>query len=73
MKQISLAAAGDFELKSRIRAKVKHPFRVLKRQFGFTKVRYRGLAKNMAQLAEQFAESAKLEAEIRKNLAGLGY
>ncbi len=26
-----------------------------------------------AQLAEQFAESAKLEAEIRKNLAGLGY
>lgn len=25
------------------------------------------------QLAEQFAESAKLEAEIRKNLAGLGY
>lgn len=26
-----------------------------------------------AQLAEQFAESAKLEAEIKKNLAGLGY
>lgn len=26
-----------------------------------------------AQLAEQFAESAKLEGEIRKNLAGLGY
>jgi len=25
------------------------------------------------QLAEQFAESAKLEGEIRKNLAGLGY
>lgn len=25
------------------------------------------------QLAEQFAESAKLEAKIRKNLAGLGY
>ena len=26
-----------------------------------------------AQLAEQFAESAKLEEEIRTNLAGLGY
>lgn len=26
-----------------------------------------------AQLAEQFAESAKLESEIKKNLAGLGY
>jgi len=26
-----------------------------------------------AQLVERFAESAKLEDEIRKNLAGLGY
>lgn len=26
-----------------------------------------------AQLAEQFAESAKLEGEIKKNLAGLGF
>jgi len=26
-----------------------------------------------AQLAEQFSESAKLEREIKKNLAGLGY
>jgi len=26
-----------------------------------------------AQLADQFAESAKLEGEIKKNLAGLGY
>ncbi|SHE29297.1 type I restriction enzyme M protein [Lampropedia hyalina DSM 16112] len=25
------------------------------------------------QLAEQFTESAKLETEIKKNLAGLGY
>jgi hypothetical protein len=30
-------------LKASIRAKVEHPFRVIKRQFGFTKVRYRGL------------------------------
>lgn len=28
-----------------VRAKVEHPFRVLKRQFGFVKVRYRGMEK----------------------------
>lgn len=33
-------------LKARIRAKVEHPFRVIKRQFGYIKVKYRGLAKN---------------------------
>jgi transposase, IS5 family len=32
--------------KSRVRAKVEHVFAVVKRQWGFTKVRYRGLAKN---------------------------
>ena len=32
--------------KSRVRAKAEHSFGILKRQFGFTKVRYRGLAKN---------------------------
>ena len=35
---------------SSVRAKVEHPFRVLKRQFGYTKVRYRGLMKNTAQV-----------------------
>jgi IS5 family transposase len=40
-----------------IRAKVEHPFRVIKRQFGFTKVRYRGLKKNTAQLTTLFALS----------------
>jgi len=44
-------------LKASIRAKVEHPFRVIKRQFGFTKVRYRGLAKNTAQLTTLFALS----------------
>ena len=43
--------------KASIRAKVEHPFRVIKRQFGFTKVRYRGLAKNTAQLVTLFALS----------------
>jgi IS5 family transposase len=41
--------------KASVRAKVEHPFRVLKRQFGYTKVRYRGLRKNTAQLKTLFA------------------
>ena len=36
--------------KSRIRAKVEHAFGVIKRVFGFVKVRYRGLAKNANRL-----------------------
>jgi len=42
------------QLKASIRAKVEHPFRVFKRQFGHAKVRYRGLAKNTAQLFTLF-------------------
>jgi len=36
--------------KSRVRAKVEHVFGVIKRVFGFDKVRYRGLAKNRHRL-----------------------
>ena len=43
--------------KASVRAKVEHPFRVVKRQFGYTKVRYRGLAKNAAQVLTLFALS----------------
>ena len=45
------------KLKASVRAKVEHPFRVIKRQFGFVKVRYRGLKKNAAQLVTLFALS----------------
>ena len=45
------------QVKARIRAKVEHPFRVIKRQFGHVKVRYRGLVKNTAQLQTLFALS----------------
>jgi IS5 family transposase len=43
--------------KSSVRAKVEHPFRILKRifGFGFDKVRYRGLAKNHHRLCACFA------------------
>lgn len=41
--------------KSRVRAKVEHPFRILKRVFGFEKVRYRGIPKNHHRLCTCFA------------------
>jgi transposase, IS5 family len=43
------------KLKASVRAKVEHPFRVIKRQFGHVLVRYRGLDKNTAQLRTLFA------------------
>ena len=43
--------------KAGIRAKVEHPFRVIKRQFGYMKARYRGLKKNAVQSATLFALS----------------
>ena len=43
--------------KASVRAKVEHPFRVIKRQFGLVKVRFRGLQKNTAQLLTLFALS----------------
>jgi IS5 family transposase len=42
------------KLKSSIWAKVEHPFRHIKRQFGFVKARYKGLRKNDNQLAMLF-------------------
>jgi len=42
-------------IKASIRAKVEHPFRVIKRQFGYRKVRFKGLAKNTAQIQTLFA------------------
>ena len=54
--------------KAQVRAKVEHPFRVIKRQF---KVRFRGLAKNTAQLVTLFALS-NLWMARRHLLAGAG-
>ena len=45
------------QAKACIRAKVEHPFRVIKRQFGYVKVKYRGLAKNTANLMTLLALS----------------
>ena len=58
---LSSALARDIDrveqIKASIRAKVEHPFRVVKQQFGYAKVRYRGLAKNTARLTMLFALS----------------
>ena len=41
--------------RAQVRAKVEHPFHIIKNLFGYRKVRYRGLRKNLAQLHSLFA------------------
>jgi IS5 family transposase len=64
--------------KASIRARVEHPFRVIKRQFGLMKVRFRGLAKNTAHVITLFAlsnlwmarrELLAMTAELRPQMA----
>lgn len=43
------------QLKSHVRSKVEHAFRIIKCQFGFNKARYRGMDKNCNQLHLLFA------------------
>lgn len=50
-------AWGKLLDKASVRGKVEHPCRVIKCQFGFTEVRYKGLAKNTAQLVTLFVLS----------------
>lgn len=71
-KSTKLGALTDEieHLKASIRAKVEHPFRVMKRQFGFIKVRYRGLKKNTAQITTLFALANLWMA--RRELMGTG-
>jgi IS5 family transposase len=47
---LSEADRSKNRTKSKVRAKVEHPFFVLKRVFGFYKVRYRGIMKNANRL-----------------------
>ncbi len=57
--------------KASVCAKVEHPFRAIKRQFGYTKFRYRGLAKNTAQVLTFFALS-HLQMKRRQLLPAMG-
>ncbi len=43
---LSAAQRERNRVQAKVRCKVEHPFQVMKRLFGFSKVRYRGLAKN---------------------------
>jgi IS5 family transposase len=56
--------------KASIRAKVEHPFRVIKCQFGFIKARYRGMKKNGSQLNMLFALSNLFQARRKLLLIG---
>ena len=49
------AARADERSKAQVRAIVEHPFHVVKNLFRHRKARYRGLAKNTAQLFSLFA------------------
>ena len=52
---LSDAEVSKNRTKSRVRAYVEHPFRILKCVFGFRKVCYRGIAKNLNRLQVSFA------------------
>ena len=53
--------------KSSVRSKVEHAFHIIKNRFGFTKVRYRGIAKNYHKLNVLFASANLLMyAEAKK-------
>jgi IS5 family transposase len=58
--KLAAMVESDREVESRqagVRAKVEHPFLIIKRDFGFTKTRYRGMAKNLNHLQVLFASA----------------
>ncbi len=69
--EVDQATRAKNRSKSRIRARVEHVFCVVKRLWGFTKVRYRGLAKNATRafialaLANIYLGRQRLMAQVR--------
>jgi IS5 family transposase len=57
LKTMSAHDRAQESRKASVRAKVEHPFLVVKRDFGFTKTRYRGIAKNLNHLHMLFASA----------------
>lgn len=55
------------KLKACLRAKVKHPFRIINCQFCFVKARYKGLLKNDHQLAMLFALANLVRVDLMIN------
>lgn len=71
--RLAAMAAPDRDVESRkasVRAKVEHPFLIIKRDFGFIKTRYRGLAKNRNHLNMLFASANLLMRARAVALAG---
>lgn len=59
--------------KSSTRCKVEHPFLIVKRQFGYAKVVYRGLAKNFNRFNVLFAYGQKGKPDDRINAISRGF
>ncbi|GAC1668506.1 MAG: IS5 family transposase [Candidatus Dormibacteraceae bacterium] len=57
--------------KASVRAKVEHPYLIVKRDFGFTKTRYRGLAKNHNLLQVLFSSANLLMRARAVQIAGV--
>jgi hypothetical protein len=62
IEQVALKTMSDHDRaiesrKAAVRAKVEHPFLIVKRDFAFTKTRYRGIAKNLNHLQMLFASA----------------
>ena len=57
LQQMAAPDRAEESRKASVRAKVEHPFLILKRDFGFTKTRYRGIAKNLNHLHVAFASA----------------
>ncbi|MGB8382934.1 MAG: IS5 family transposase [Dermatophilaceae bacterium] len=71
--RLAAMARHDRDIESRnaaVRAKVEHPFLIVKRDFGFTKTRYRGIAKNLNHLQILFASANWLMRARAVALAG---
>lgn len=71
--RLAKMAAHERDVESRqagVRAKVEHPFLIVKRDFGFTKTRYRGIAKNLNHLHVLFASANWLMRARAVALAG---
>ena len=73
-RKLTEAERATNKNKSRVRAKVEHQFGIIKRQFGFSKVRYRGLDKNAHRLFVACALSNLVIAKkslLKRSTAGL--
>jgi IS5 family transposase len=59
--------------RSRTRARGEHPFRVVKQLWGFVKVRYRGLLKNLARAHTMFGLANLYQVRHQLSPSGVGY